>query len=59
MEWTDGMEYRLNKIAKTRIIGRGKVVSPVLPLFSTLVPRPMRGMFCAWTRLCFGSVDVR
>ena len=62
MEWTDGMEYRLTKIAKTHYHGRGEVVSTVLPLlaqldcyvqplFSSLVPRPTRGMFCMWTML--------
>jgi len=34
MEWTDGMEYQLTKIAKTHHLGRGKVVSAVLPLLA-------------------------
>ena len=64
MEWTDGMEYQLTKIAKTHHCVRGEVVSAVLPLLAStglatvfnLIPRRM---FCARTRLCFGSVDVR
>jgi len=32
MEWTDGMEYQLTKIAKTHHCGRGEVVSAVLHL---------------------------
>ena len=69
MEWTDGMEYRLTKIAKTHYHGRGEVVSTVLPLlaqldcyvqplFSSLVPRPMHGMFCMWTRLCLAWITL-
>ena len=27
MEWTDGVEYQLTKIAKTHYCGRGEVVS--------------------------------
>ena len=36
MEWTDGMEYQLTKIAKTHYRSRGKVVSTVLPLLAQL-----------------------
>ena len=35
MEWTDGMEYQLIKIAKTHYCGRSKVVSTVLPLLAS------------------------
>ena len=35
MEWTDGMEYQLTKIAKTHHHGRGEVVSAVLPLLTS------------------------
>ena len=35
MEWTDGMEYQLIKIAKTHRCGRGEVVSAVLPLLAS------------------------
>jgi len=35
MEWTDGMEYQLIKIAKTHHRGCGKVVSAVLPLLAS------------------------
>ena len=69
MEWTDGMEYQLTKIAKTHYRGRGEVVSTVLPLlaqldcyvqplFSSLVPRPMCGMFCMWTMLCLAWITL-
>jgi len=37
MEWTDGMEYQLTKIAKTLYCGRGEVVSTVLPLLAHYV----------------------
>ena len=69
MEWTDGMEYRLTKIAKTHYHGRGEVVSTVLPLlaqldcyvqplFSSLIPRPMHRMFCMWTMLCLAWITL-
>ena len=32
MEWTDGMEYQLTKIAKTHYRGHGEVVSTVLAI---------------------------
>ena len=35
MEWTDGMEYELTKIAKTHHCGQGEVLSAVLPLLAT------------------------
>jgi len=35
MEWTDGMEYQLTKIAKNRYCGCSKVVSTVLPLLAS------------------------
>ena len=67
MEWTDGMEYQLTKIAKTNHCVHGEVVSAVLPLLAStrlatvfnLILSPTHRMFCAWTRLCFGSVDVK
>ena len=70
MEWTDGMEYQLTKIAKTHYRGRGEVVSTVLPLltstgllcltsmFSSLVPRPNRGIFCMWMMLCLAWITL-
>ena len=69
MEWTDGMEYQLTKIAKTHYRGRGEVVSTVLPLLaklncyvqpliSSLVHRPMHGMFCMWTMLCLAWITL-
>ena len=69
MEWTDGMEYQPTKIANTHYRGRGEVVSTVLPLlaqldcyvqplFSSHVPRPMRGMFCMWTMLCLAWITL-
>ena len=69
MEWTDGMEYQLTKIAKTHYHGCGEVVSTVLPLlaqldcyvqplFSSLAPRPMHGMFCMWMRLCLTWITL-
>jgi len=70
MEWTDGMEYQLTKIAKTHYHGCGEVVSTVLPLlaqldcyvqplFSSLIPRPMHGMFCMWTiEAMFGMDNI-
>ena len=36
MEWTDGMEYQLTKIAKTHHCGRGEVVSAVSTIASTI-----------------------
>jgi len=36
MEWTDGMEYQLTKIAKTLHCGRGEVVSAVSTITSTI-----------------------
>ena len=68
MEWTDGMEYQLTKIAKTHYRGRGEVVSTVLPLlaqldcyvqplFSSLVPRPMAECSaCGRSRLCLAWI---
>jgi len=35
MEWTDGMEYQLTKIAKTHYLGRGEVISAVSPLLTS------------------------
>ena len=35
MEWTDGIEFQLIKIAKTHHRGRGKVVSAVPTIAST------------------------
>ena len=70
MEWTDGMEYQLTKIAKTHYRGRGEVISTVLPLLAklncyvqpllstSLVHRPMRGMFCMWTMLCLAWITL-
>ena len=69
MEWTDGIEYQLTKIAETHYCGRGEVVSTVLPLlaqldcyvqplFFSLAPRPMRGMFCMWMRLWLGRITL-
>ena len=37
MEWTDGMEYQLTKIAKTHHRGRGEVVSAVSTIASTIL----------------------
>jgi len=39
MEWTDGMEYQLTKIAKTHHRGRGEVVSAVSTIASTITVR--------------------
>jgi len=36
MEWTDGMEYQLTKVAKTHYCGHGEVVSAILPLLAQL-----------------------
>jgi len=36
MEWTDGMEYQLTKIAKTHYHGCGEVVSAVSPLLASI-----------------------
>jgi len=36
MEWTDGMEYQLTKIAKTHHRGHGEVVSAVSTIASTI-----------------------
>ena len=69
MEWTDGMEYQLTKIAKTHYCGRSKVVSTVLPLLastgllcltSVFYPRtrPTHAMFCMWTRLCLAWITL-
>ena len=68
---TLSMELRVEstKIAKTHYRGSGEVVSTVLPLlaqldcyvqplFSSLVPRPMRGMFCMWTMLCLAWITL-
>ena len=65
MEWTDGMEYQLAKIAKTHYCGHGKVVSTVLPLPCTQaharnvlhVDEAMFGMDNIIHG--FGSVDAR
>ena len=68
MEWTDGMEYQLTKIDKTLHCGRGEVdwtVMYVQFLFSSLVPRPTRGMFgdgegyVLYIIHAFGSMNVR
>jgi len=48
MEWTDGMEHQLTKIAKLTS----------WPRWSWKCCLAITH-FCTWTRLCFGGVDVR
>ena len=72
MEWTDGMEYQVTKIAKTHYRGRGEVVSTVLSLLAStgllclasvfaLYPGPHTGCSgCGRGYVYgFGSVDAR
>ena len=37
MEWTDGIEYQLTKIARTHHRGRGEVVTGVSTITSTII----------------------
>jgi len=37
MEWTDGMEYQLTKICKTRHRSCGKVVNALSPLLASTI----------------------
>jgi len=39
MEWTDGMEYQLTKIAKTHHCDRGEIVSAVSTIASPITVR--------------------
>jgi len=51
MEWTDGMEYWLIKIAKTHHRGRGKVVSAVSTIASTITVQETTALLVAYSQV--------
>ena len=51
MEWTDGMEYQLIKIAKTHHRGRGEVVSAVSTIASTISVRETTALQVAYSQV--------
>ena len=51
MEWTDGMEYQLIKIAKTHHCGRGEVVSVVSTIASTITVRETTALLVAYSQV--------
>jgi len=51
MEWTDGMEYQLTKIAKTHHCGRGEVVSAVSTIASTITVRETTALLVAYSQV--------
>ena len=51
MEWTDGMEYQLTKIAKTHHRGHGEVVSTVSTITSTITVREVTALLVAYSQV--------
>jgi len=51
MEWTDGMEYQLTKIAETHHRGRGEVVSAVSTIASTITVRETTALLVAYSQV--------
>jgi len=51
MEWTDGMEYQLIKIAKTHHRGRGKVVSAVSTIASIITVQETTTLLVAYSQV--------
>ena len=51
MEWTDGMEYQLTKIAKTHHLGCGEVVSAVSTIASTITVRETTALLVAYSQV--------
>ena len=51
MEWTDGMEYQLTKIAKTHHCGRGEVVSAVSTIASTITVWETTALLVAYSQV--------
>ena len=52
MEWTDGMEYQLTKIAKVTIVGgHGEVVSAVSTITSTITVREITALLVAYSQV--------
>ena len=52
MEWTDGMEYQLTKIAKVTIVGgHGEVVSAVSTITSTITVREVTALLVAYSQV--------
>jgi len=51
MEWTDGMEYQLIKIAKTLHRGHGEVVSSVSTIASTITVQETTTLLVAYSQV--------
>ena len=51
MEWTDGMEYQLIKIAKTHHGGHGEVISTVSTIASTITVREATALLVAYSQV--------
>jgi len=51
MEWTDGMEHQLIKIAKTHHHCRSEVVSAVLTIASTITVRETTALLVAYLQV--------
>ena len=51
LEWTDGMEYQLTKIAKTHHRGHGEVVSDVSTIASTIMVRIGTALLVAYSQV--------
>ena len=51
MEWTDGMEYQLIKIARTHHGGHGEVVSAVSTIASTITVRETTVLLVAYLQV--------
>jgi len=51
MEWTDGMEYWLIKIAKTHHRVRGEVVSAVSTITSTITVQETTSLLVAYSQV--------
>ena len=51
MEWTDGMEYRIIRIAKTLHRGHGEVVSAVSTIASTITVQETTALLVAYSQV--------